>query len=259
MGISSISAAPSPVCQAPIASQAPQTPQAAQTAAPQTADAPAEQRDLVELLREEQEKQPSLAEMMQEAREKAEEQSERFKLPRNSRRYGDAALTAYSKLARARTMGDVDAASGYARRQIAQFQSAKHSDSDNAQRIEAAIRQLRKAVNRAGRKKRELSREKLTAARQKRLMKEKRLREAQRLRHQLKGQQAQRMIRESGYLREAEVDNRTQDQLAASRLELRQQMQQLNDQFGASLESAIAQYAAAEAAPPAEPAISVEA
>ena len=254
MGISSISAAPSPACQV---SQAAQAPQAAQTAAPQAAGVSAEQRDLVELMREEREKQPSLAEMMQEAREKAEEQAERFKLPKNSRRYGDAALTAYSKLARARTMGDVDAASGYARRQIAQFQSAKHSD--NAQRIEAAIRQLRKAVNRAGRKKRELSREKLTAARQKRLMKEKRLREARRLRHQLKGQQAQRMIRESGYLREAEVDNRTQDQLAASRLELRQQMQQLNDQFGASLESAIAQYAAAEAAPPAEPAISVEA
>lgn len=256
MGVSSISAAPSPACQV---SQAAQAPQAAQTAAPQAAGVSAEQRDLVELMREEREKQPSLAEMMQEAREKAEEQAERFKLPKNSRRYGDAALTAYSKLARARTMGDVDAASGYARRQIAQFQSAKHSDSDNAQRIEAAIRQLRKAVNRAGRKKRELSREKLTAARQKRLMKEKRLREARRLRHQLKGQQAQRMIRESGYLREAEVDNRTQDQLAASRLELRQQMQQLNDQFGASLESAIAQYAAAEAAPPAEPAISVEA
>lgn len=256
MGISSISAAPSPACQV---SQAAQAPQAAQAAAPQAAGVSAEQRDLVELMREEREKQPSLAEMMQEAREKAEEQAERFKLPKNSRRYGDAALTAYSKLARARTMGDVDAASGYARRQIAQFQSAKHSDSDNAQRIEAAIRQLRKAVNRAGRKKRELSREKLTAARQKRLMKEKRLREARRLRHQLKGQQAQRMIRESGYLREAEVDNRTQDQLAASRLELRQQMQQLNDQFGASPESAIAQYAAAEAAPPAEPAISVEA
>lgn len=259
MGISGIGAAPSPACQAPLASQAAQAPQAAQAAAPQAAGATAEQRDLVELMREEQEKQPSLAEMMQEAREKAEEQAERFKLPKNGRRYGDAALTAYTKLARARTMGDVDAASGYARRQIAQFQSAKHSDSDNAQRIEAAIRQLRKAVNRAGRKKRELSREKLTAARQRRLMKEKRLRQARRLHHQLKGQQTQRMIRESGYLREAEVDNRTQDQLAASRLELRQQMQQLNDQFGASVESAIAQYAAAEAAPPAEPAISVEA
>ena len=256
MGISGISAAPSPACQV---SQAAQTPQAA---APQAAAAPAEQRDLVELMREEQEKQPSLAEMMQEAREKAEEQSERFKLPKNSRRYGDAALTAYSKLARARTMGDVDAASGYARRQIAQLQSAKHSDSDNAQRIEAAIRQLRKAVNRAGRKKRELSREKLTAARQRRLMKEKRLRQARRLRHQLKGQQTQRMIRESGYLREAEISGRLAAHLTATQVELRQQAQAISSVTAAAMDAAAQQYtttaAEADAAPAPPAAISVQ-
>lgn len=241
MGISSISAAPSPACQV---SQAAQAPQAAQTAAPQAAGVSAEQRDLVELMREEREKQPSLAEMMQEAREKAEEQAERFKLPKNSRRYGDAALTAYSKLARARTMGDVDAASGYARRQIAQFQSAKHSDSDNAQRIEAAIRQLRKAVNRAGRKKRELSQEKLAAKRQARLEKERRAREAKRLKHQLRSRQAQRMLRESGYLREAEVDNRLQDHLQSSRMEMRQQMQEMSAAAQPSLEAAVQGYTA---------------
>ena len=168
-------------------------------------------------------------------------------------------MTAYAKLARARTAGDVDAASGYARRQIAQFQSAKHSDSDNAQRIEAAIRQLRKAVNRAGKKKRELSQEKLSALRQKRLERERRTREAQRLRHQLRTRQTQRVIRESGYLREAEIDNRFQEQLSATRMEIRQQMQDLIDQTSASVESAIAQYAAAEAAPPAEPVLNVEA
>ena len=52
-----------------------------------------------------------------------------FKIPQNSQRYGDAALLAYSKLARARTLGDVDAASGYARRQIARLRAAKRGDS----------------------------------------------------------------------------------------------------------------------------------
>ncbi len=259
MGISGVGGAVYSACQTgQTARTAPQSGQTDTARGSDTAGA-AEQRDLVELMREQPEEQPSLAEMMQEAREKAAERAEQFKLPKNSRRYGDAPMTAYAKLARARTLGDVNAASGYARRQIAQLQSAKHSDSDNAQRIEAAIRQLRKAVNRAGKKKREISQEKLTAARQKRLMKEKRTREAQRLRHQLKSRQAQRMIRESGYLREAEIDNRLQDQLAASRLEMRQQMQQLTEQTGMSLESAIAQYAAAETAPPAEPALTVEA
>lgn len=225
----------------------------------ESAAGPAEQTDLVELLREEREEQPTLLEMMREAREKAEERKNQLKLPSNSRRYGDAAMTAYAKLARARTAGDVDAASGYARRQIAQFQSARHSDSDNAQRIEAAIRQLRKAVTRAGKKKRELSQEKLSAQRQKRLEKERRTREAQRLRYQLRSRQTQRFIRESGYLREAEIDNRFQEHLSAVRLEMRQQAQELADRTSASVESAVARYAAAEAAPAAEPAISVEA
>ena len=122
-----------------------------------------EQQALVDALREEQEGQPDLAEMMKEAREKAAEREEMFKLPKNSRRYGDTAIIAYSKLARARSLGEVDAASGYARRQIAQLRAAKRSDSDNADRIQAAINQLQKAVNRAGRKKREISQEKLTA------------------------------------------------------------------------------------------------
>lgn len=258
MGVSGIGAS---VCPGRPGGQAAQTGQAAPAArgAAEPAAGQAEQRDLVELLREEREEQPSLAEMMREAREKAAERAEQFKLPKNSRRYGDAPMTAYAKLARARTLGEVNAASGYARRQIAQLQAAKHGDSDNAQRIEAAIRQLRKAVTRAGRKRRDISQEKLSAARQKRLEKERRTREARRLRHQLRSKQTQRIIRESGYLREAEIDNRTQDQLAASRMEIRQQMQQLTDQFTPSVESAAAQYAAAEAAPAADPTISVEA
>ena len=218
-----------------------------------------EQQALVDALREEQEGQPDLAEMMKEAREKAAEREDMFKLPKNSRRYGDTAIIAYSKLARARSLGEVDAASGYARRQIAQLRAAKRSDSDNADRIQAAINQLQKAVNRAGRKKREISQEKLTAKRHAKLEKEKRTREAKRLRHQLKCRQTQRMIRESGYLREAEVDNRFQDQIAASKLEMRNQMQELMDQTKVPVETAVQQYAAASAEPAPAPEISVEA
>ena len=207
-----------------------------------------EQQALVDALREEQEDQPDLAEMMKEAREKAAEREEMFKLPKNSRRYGDTAIIAYSKLARARSLGEVDAASGYARRQIAQLRAAKRSDSDNAGRIQAAINQLQKAVNRAGRKKREISQEKLTAKRHARLEKEKRTREAKRLRHQLKCRQTQRMIRESGYLREAEISDRLASHLTATQMELRQQAQDLTASAAASMESVVQQYSAVTAA-----------
>ena len=220
-----------------------------------------EQQALVDALREEQEGQPDLAEMMKEAREKAAEREDMFKLPKNSRRYGDTAIIAYSKLARARSLGEVDAASGYARRQIAQLRAAKRSDSDNAGRIQAAINQLQKAVNRAGRKKREISQEKLTAKRHARLEKEKRTREAKRLRQQLKNKQTMRMIRESGYLREADIDNRMQDHIAATKQEMRQQMEQLTESTQTAVDAAVQQYAAAAAStePAPAPEISVEA
>lgn len=227
--------------------------------------APARQESLAEALREEQDSQPDLVEMMKEAREKAAEAAKRrddmLKKTKSSRRYGDAAIMAYSKLARARSLGDVDAASGYARRQIAQLRAAKRSDSDNADRIQAAINQLQKAVNRAGRKKRELSQEKLTAKRQAKLEKEKRTREAKRLRHQLRSRQTMRMIRESGYLREADVDNRLQDQLAASKQEMRQQMEQLTGSAQTAVDAAVQQYAAAAAStqPTPAPEINIEA
>ena len=218
-----------------------------------------EQQALADSLKEQEEDQKTLIEMMKEAKEQAAEREKMFKLPKNSRRYGDATIMAYSKLARARSLGEVDAASGYARRQIAQLRAAKRSDADNAQRIQAAINQLQKAVNRAGRKKREISQEKLSAKRQARLEREKREREAKRLRHQLRSRQAMRMIRESGYLREAAVDNRMQDQLQASRDEMRQQMQELTDKTQTAVDAAVQQYAAASAQPAPAPEISVEA
>ena len=223
------------------------------------APAQEERKALADALKEQEESQTTLVEMMKEAREKAEKRKEQLKLPKNSQRYGDAAMLAYSKLARARSLGEVDAASGYARRQIAQLRAAKGSDSDNAQRIQAAINQLQKAVNRAGRKKREISQEKLAAKRQARLEKEKRTREAKRLRHQLRNRQAMRIIRESGYLREAEVDNRLQDQLQASRMEMHRQMEELSDRTQTAVDAAVQQYAAASAQPAPAPEISVEA
>lgn len=114
-------------------------------------------------------------------------------------------------------------------------------------------------MNRAGRKKRELSQEKLCAKRQARLEREKRKREASRLRHQLRSRQAMRMIRESGYLREADVDNRLQDQLQATRMEMRQQMEDLSAGTQTAVDAAVRQYASASAQPAPAPEISVEA
>lgn len=214
---------------------------------------------LAQTLREQRASQPSLSEMMKDAREQAEQREKMFQIPKDSRRYGDAPVMAYAKLARARSVGEVDAASGYARRQMAQLRAAKRSDPKNADRIQAAINQLQKAVNRAGRKKRELSQEKLSEVRRAKLEKEKRAREAKRLRQQLKERQARRMIRESGYLREAEVDDKVQSQLSAAKLALRDQMQELSDRFQPSVEDAVQQYAASAAEPAPAPEISVEA
>lgn len=85
------------------------------------------------------------------------------------------------------------------------------------------------------------------------------MREAKRLRHQLRNRQTMRMIRESGYLREAEVDNRLQDQLQASRMEMRQQVEALSDRTQSAVDAAVQQYAAASAQPAPAPEISVEA
>lgn len=217
------------------------------------------QQALADALRKKQESQPSLTEIMKEAREKAAKRENMFKLPKNSRRYGDAVIMAYSKLTQAMTPAQVDAASGYARRQIAQLRAAKRSDSDNSSRIQAAINQLQKAVNRAGRKKRELNQEKIAAQRQVKLEKEKRAREAKRLRHQLRNRQAMRMIRESAYLAEAQSDNHMQNYIAAARQQASIQLVPLPNQMQATVDTAIQQYTAALAGPAPAPEINVQA
>lgn len=190
----------------------------------------------------------SIAEMMKQAREKARERRDSLKLRVNPSRYGDAAMIAYSKLSGARTPAQAGAAAGYAQRQIARFQAALRSDSENSERIKAAIRQLQKAAGRAGRKKRELQQESALRARQKRAAEEKQRGKASRLGHELGRRRAARAIRESGYFRETEIENRLQSQLSQTRMELREQARQLGGQLTASAEAAAREYAA-QAAP----------
>lgn len=199
-------------------------------------------------VQETKETSPDIYEMMRDAREKAEAVREKFKGLKGNPRYGDAPMEAYARLARAKRPSEVTAAAGYARRQIARLKAAKRTDPDNSQRIQAAINQLQKAVTRAGKKSRELDREKVAEARQAKLAREKRTREAQRQRQELRRKQAMRMIRESGYIREAEIDNRMQAQLSAARMELQKQAQDLTASLQPSADAVAQQYAAGSAA-----------
>lgn len=201
-----------------------------------------------------QEEGRDLLEMIRDAQEKAEAQREAMKLPKSSTRYGDAPLEAYARLARARSRMEVSAASGYARRRLAQFKTALRTDSDNAAKIKAAINQLQKAVNRGERKKRELDREHLTEVRRKRAAKEDLKEKERRLRQELLRRKSQRIIRESGYMREAEISDRLASQLTATQMELRQQAQDLAAATSASLEAAVQQYTASAEPVPSAPA-----
>ena len=201
----------------------------------------------------------SLVEMLKQAREKAEQRRDSLKIKVNPSQYGDAAMTAYSRLSGARTQAQVSAAAGYAQRQIVRFQAALRSDSENSERIKAAIRQLQKAVGRAGKKKRELRQEEMLRARQRRANAENRKRRAASLRHELGRKRTMRTIREAGYMREAEIDNRLQNHLAETRMELRAQAQRLSEQMTASTQAAVRGYAAQAApAPATEPAVGVD-
>lgn len=190
----------------------------------------------------------SIIEMMKQAREKAEQRRDMFKPRGSTLNYGDAAMTAYSKLSGARTPAQAGAAAGYAQRQIARFQAALRSDSENSEQIKAAIRQLQKAAGRARRKKNELEQDNVLRARQKRAAEEKRRRRASGLGHELGRRRAARAVREAGYFRETEIENRLQSQLAQTRTELREQARQLGEQLTGSAEAAAREYAA-QAAP----------
>lgn len=173
----------------------------------------------------------TLAEMIKDARDKIQANKDRLKISKDPKRYGDAPIEAYSRLSRAKTTAQVNAAAGYARRQIMQLRAAKRQDPDNAKRIQAAINQLEKAVTRSGKKKRDLEKEKVSEKRQARMAEEKREEAARRERQELRRRRTMRMLRESGYIREAEIDNRMQGQLSATRMELRNQAQELAAKF----------------------------
>ncbi len=233
------------------------------TAASLDTAAKAETEDRVPSLSpEEQNDTPTLLEQMQEARKKAEEMREKLKLPKNSRRYGDAPIEAYSRLARARNAAQVASAAGYARRQIFQLKAAIKSDPDNARQIQGAIKQLQKAVARAGKKRKDLDREALAEKRRKKLMEEAELRKARRLQRQLQSQRTSRMLRESGYIREAEIDHRLHAQQDATAAEMREQFNSLSNSIFSAQDAAITRYAAQAAsleAPPPEPVVTTQA
>ena len=225
---------------------------------PEAAAAAAEEAaSLPTLLSEKEEEGKNLVEMIRDAQEKAEAQREAMKMPKSSTRYGDAPLEAYARLARARNRMEVNAASGYARRRLTQFKTALRTDSDNAAKIKAAISQLQKAVNRGEKKKRELNREKLEERRKARSEEAE-----QRMKQELRRRRAQRMIRESGYLREAEISGRLAAHLTATQVELRQQAQAISSVTAAAMDAAAQQYtttaAEADAAPAPPAAISVQ-
>ena len=148
----------------------------------------------------------TLMERMLEAQKRAKERKDRFKIPKKTN-YGEIPMEAYARLARARTQGQAGSAAGYARRQIAYLQAQKRqADSVDGPRIQAAISQLQKAVTRAGKKKRDLQKEEFTEIRRKRLEAKRERGKALALRRELRKQQKLRMIREHGYIKEAEID-----------------------------------------------------
>ena len=235
---------------------------AAQQAGAVPTPAESEAASVASMISEQEEKGKTLVEMMREAQEKADAQREAMKLPKNSTRYGDAPLEAYARLARARTSAEVNSASGYARRRLSQFKTALRTDSENSAKIKAAINQLQKAINRGERKKRELSKEKLTELRRKRAARQQKKNLEIRLRQELTHKKTQRMIRESGYSREAEISNRLAAQMTATQMELRQQIQAVTGASTLCVEAAAQQYVStseAAAAAPVEVSFSGEA
>ncbi len=190
----------------------------------------------------------TLAEMIKEAQERTDAHREALKrMPKGNAHYVDAPLEAYARLARAKTASQVDAASGFARRRIAQLRGSLHLDSENTARIKSAINQLQKAVNRGAKKKRDLNREQMIKLRKARSKEAERRRDLELVRRR-----TQRMIRESGYLREADIAGRLAAQLTETQMELRSQAQSLAAANATSLETAVQQYAAEAASAGAE-------
>lgn len=193
--------------------------------------------------KQQREEGSTLTEMLRDAREKADaHQKELDKLKQINPRYGDAPLEAYARISRARTPAQAGSAAGYARRRAMQLRAAQRTDPEHADQIKAAAGQLEKAAVRANRKKLELNREQLSRARMKRMVKENRRREEQRIRQEFRKSQTMRAIRESGYFKEAEIANRQADQLTATKMELKAQAEQLGAVSQRDIDAAIQGY-----------------
>ncbi len=189
----------------------------------------------------------TIHEMIKESREKIQQHKQELEKVKTKPRYGDKPLEAYARLARAKNKTQVGLAAGFARRQIAQLRAALRRDSENSEEIKAALRQLEKAVSRAGKKKQDIQKEEITESRKKRLEEEKERERAQRLNAELRRAKMMRAFRERGYMHEAVIDGQQQKMLSATRNELREQAQALSSTVAASAEYAAQQYAAAGA------------
>lgn len=187
------------------------------SAAQQEADAAS--KSLLAGLSEKDDKAKTLVEMMKEAREEAEALRKKFTLPKNGSRYSMAAVQAYAKLSRARSQADVSAAASYARRQLIQCKNALRQDSDNSQRIQAAVRQLQSAVAHASRKKRDLETERIDEVRRTNALRRKEKKKAAQMKNQLNRKRTSRALRENGYLNGAVMDGMQQAQIAKARAE----------------------------------------
>lgn len=199
---------------------------------------------LAQSMKKQEASSSSIADMIKDAKEKADAQREKLKLAKVTPRYGDAPLEAYARISRAHTPSQAGAAGSYARRRLAQMEAAIRSDPDHADQIKAAASQLKKAVGRANKKKLELNKEQLARARMKRMIRENKRREEQRIRQELRKNQALRAIRESGYFQETEITNRQADQLTATKMELKAQAEQLGLTAQKSLDAAVQEYSA---------------
>lgn len=201
----------------------------------------------------------TIHEMIRESREKIERHKQELEKVKTKPSYGDKPLEAYARLARAKNRTQVGLAAGFARRQIAQLRAALRQDSENSDEIKAALRQLEKAVSRAGKKQQDLQKEEITESRRKRLEKEKERERAQRLSAELRRSRMMRAFRETGYIHEAVIDSQQQKMLSATRNELREQAQALSGAAAASAEYAAQQYAAAGEETVSAPAVDVQA
>ena len=190
----------------------------------QTKEAPAERWD--RWVRKQEAQRETVGEALKRAREAAEEQREALDVEM-PQRYGDAPLEAYARLAKARNVQEVSSAAGYVRRQIARLQAALGQDPDNADAIRSALAQLRKAVNRCSRKKKDLQREMLLEQQRRRAQERQCQREMLRLKAEVQRRKKTRFIREGAYLQEAAIENQMQAYIAQTKAEMDQQIRQV--------------------------------